>query len=200
MRRSRETNPPHAAERYMKAGAIGQIPGNSMSAHLQLATAGSLVNRILPGSKVKRICPSGAEFQPPHRKALNEAFRLPLSRKPCGPHLHGHAARVFRATSSPRISQQIPKPPRPTAVRQSHANKPNLIAAPGRKSGKYLVQCFHDMTMADCMPTIRARQTVRATAPVLHARPSTICGATFEAYTYASEGAQRCRVQKCTDG
>jgi hypothetical protein len=140
MRRPRETNPALAAQRDAKRGMKSQVPGNRVTRYFQPSSAGVLPNLIVGDLEVEWISPSGAQLQTHQRKTLNEAFWLPILRKPCGPQLKGHSCRVSRTALSPRIHQQISEPPGPATIRQTQANEPDFITAASRERGEYFVQ------------------------------------------------------------
>ena len=140
MWRSREANPALAAQRDAKRGVKSQVPGNRVSLYFQRSSAGVLLNLIVSDSEMEWISPSGAHFDIRQRKSLNKALWLSIFRKPCGPKLERHSPGVSRTTPSPRIHQQIPKPPGTAAIRQTHANEPDFITAASRQRGKYFVQ------------------------------------------------------------
>ena len=169
-----------------------------MSPKFQASSAGSLANFVGADSEVEWILPPGAKIEIRQRKSLNKTLRFTILRKPGGPHLDRHSARIFRATAAPRIHQQIPEPPRSAAVCQSHTTKPNFITAACEKGGISFVQCLHthiilaliltDLVIGStthvllCLcqrmsPTIydheHAVERVRATAEV--ARQSSLC-------------------------
>ena len=133
MRRSRESNPALVAQRDAKCGTIADSheiawPSTSNAPWQEFSPIS-----LLPILEVEWILPSGAEMQAFQGKSLNEALRLSIPRKPRGPHLNGHSARVACATAPARIHQQISEPPRPAAVRQSQTNKPDFVTAPGER-------------------------------------------------------------------
>lgn len=141
--RSRESNPALIAQRDPKRGTVAEIPGDGMPINLHRSPAGVFVDSIVADSKVKWILSSRAELQPLQGKSLNEGLRLPVRRKPCGPHLHRHPLRVSRAAASPWIHQQISEPPGSFVVRQSDSHKPDFVTPSRRQRGKYFVEGLH---------------------------------------------------------
>jgi hypothetical protein len=133
MRCSRESDPALGAQRYAKRGTISHIPRNRAPLNFEPSPAGVLSDFIVANAEVERILFSGAEIQTLQGESLNEALRFSIPRKPCGPHLDGHPTRIAKATAPARIHQQVSEPPRPTTVRQSQTDKPDLVAAPGRE-------------------------------------------------------------------
>ena len=104
-----------------------------MSLSLQRTLAGVVFNPLSTDSEVEWGLTFGAEIKTFQGKSLNEALRLAFRRKPCSPDLNGLPAWISGAPAAPRIHQQIPEPPRSTAVRQSYAQKPDLVTAARRK-------------------------------------------------------------------
>ena len=102
-----------------------------MSPNLQRSPARALTNFIVADLETKWILPSATETQAVQGESLNEALRFFSARKPCGPHLDGHAARVARTTAPTGIHQQISEPPSPATVRESQADKPDFVTAAG---------------------------------------------------------------------
>jgi hypothetical protein len=143
MRSSRKSNPTLMAQSDAKRGMTLQIPSERMSVQFQVSAAGRLPDSVGTDSKVERILPRGANVEIVQRKSLNKAPRLIIARKPGGPHLDRHSARVVWATAASRIHQQISKPPGPVTVRQSETNKPNFITAARRQRGISFVQGLH---------------------------------------------------------
>jgi len=133
MRGSRESNPALVAQRDPKCGTTVQVPRNCVPRNLHFSSARVLADFMVADLEVERTLPAGAELQTLQRKFLREALRFSIPRKPRGPHLDGHPTRVACATAPAGIHQQISEPPRPAAVRQSQTNKPDFVAAPGRK-------------------------------------------------------------------
>src|SRR5579871_4615438 len=115
-----------------------QVPRNGMTVNLQQAPAGVFIDPNAANSKMKRTLPPAAEVHCRKRESLNEALRITTSRKPRGPDLNRHSSWVPGAAVSPRIHQQIAKPPRSAPVQQSHTHKPHFIPAPHRQRG----ECF----------------------------------------------------------
>src|SRR5271166_2712797 len=126
---SRKSNPALVAQREAKCRTIANVPGNRLPADFQRAAAEALADFVVGDSEVKRILPPGAEVQPFERKSLNETLRFSIRRKPRRPHLHGHSARVVRATVPAGVHQQVSEPPRPASIRESEADKPDFITA-----------------------------------------------------------------------
>lgn len=143
MRRSREANPALATQRDAKCGVTSQVPGNRVSTNFQRSSAGIIFNLIVADSKIKWISPSGAQFEIRQRKSLNEALWFSILRKPCSPKLERHSSRVFGTTPSPRIHQQVSKPPGTAAIREAQANEPDFIPAASRQRGEYFVQSLN---------------------------------------------------------
>ena len=133
VRRPRESNPALIAQRGAECRTIVNVPGKRLPANFQGPAAEPLADFIISDSEVEWILPPGAEVQPFQRKPLNEALRFSIDREPCRPDLHGHPARVTRATPPAGVHQQISEPPRPAPIRESHSDKPDFIAAAGRK-------------------------------------------------------------------
>src|SRR5208283_479416 len=133
MRRSREANPALIAQSHAKCGTVAEIPRHCVAIDCQGPSAGIFLDLVAANSKVKRSLTSAADIQSLQRKSLNQAQRLAARWEPRRPHLNGHALRVPGAAAAPRIHQQVAKPPRPAAVGQSHAEKPDFIAAPDRQ-------------------------------------------------------------------
>lgn len=104
-----------------------------MPINLQCTLAGILADFIVAYMEVKWSLPSGAKIQIVYGKSLNEALWLLFPRKPGSPHLNRHPARVVRAAAPARIHQQIPEPPGSAPVGESETNKPDFVAASGRK-------------------------------------------------------------------
>jgi len=143
MRRSRESNPALAAQCDAKRRMILQLPGEFMSLNFQASTAECLANFVSGDSEVEWVLSSIAQIEIRQRKSLNETLRFILPRKPHGPHLNRHPARIVRAAAAPRIHQQISEPPRSAAVRQSHTNKPDFVTSLARETRISLIESVH---------------------------------------------------------
>jgi len=109
----------------------------------QVSATRAFIDLVPVHAEMERILSSRAEIQTLDRKSLNEAQRLPATRKPCRPDLNRHATRMFRTTASPRVHQQITKPPSARAIRQSQAQEPNFVAPPHPQRGVNFVQGLH---------------------------------------------------------
>ena len=102
---------------------------------------------------MKGELPSSAELEAMQGKTLNKAVRFAFRWKPRGPHLNRHPTRVLWATAAARIHEQISEPPCSGIVRQSQANKPNLISSTSRETRIDFVQAFHGAS-PDCIAEI----------------------------------------------
>src|SRR6185437_6761586 len=132
MRRSREPNPALVAQCDAKRGMKSEVPANRVSPCFQRSSAGVLLNLIVANAEMEWIS-AGAQFQTCQRISLNEALWLSILWKPGGPQLERHSPRVSRTTPSPRVHQQISKPPGPATIRQTQPNEPDLITAARRQ-------------------------------------------------------------------
>ncbi len=133
MRSARKSDPSLVAQRNAKRGTPLQIPRNRVPINLQVPPAGILAHFVVANSEMKWILSSRAQIKTFKGKSLNEAQRFFIPRKPGGPNLDWHPARVTRAAAPSRIHQQISEPPGPDAVRQSQTNKPDFVTASGRE-------------------------------------------------------------------
>src|SRR5579859_1617443 len=120
-----------------------------MPGDVQCSAAVILVDSVVADVKAKRSLPFGAQVQPLQRKSLNEALRLAIRRKPCCPNLNRQPDRISLAPVSPRIHQQITKPPRAAAIRQAHAKKPYFVAAAQRQRGEDFIQCRQGFSLRE---------------------------------------------------
>jgi len=103
-----------------------------MPLNFQRALAAVVFDSKVTDSEVEWGLASGAEIKTLPGKSLNEGFRRAFWRKPCGPDLKRFAARISYAAAAPRIHQQIAKPPRSFAARQSYTQKPDFVTAARR--------------------------------------------------------------------
>jgi hypothetical protein len=143
MRRSRESNPALAAQCDAKRRMILQVPGELMSLHFEASTAGGFANFVGADSEVEWVLSSIAQIEIRQGKSANETLRFILPRKPHGPHLKRHSARIVRAAAAPRIHQQISEPPRSAAIRQAHTNKPDFVTSLARETAISLIESVH---------------------------------------------------------
>ncbi len=88
-----------------------------MFVNFQASSAEGLANLVGADSEVEWTLSSAAQMEIRQSKSLNKTPWFTLPRKPSGPHLNRHPARIFRATAAPRIHQQISEPPRSAAIR-----------------------------------------------------------------------------------
>lgn len=140
MRRAREADPAFITKSHTKRRSIAQVPCNSVPIHLQRSAAEVFPNLVVTSVKTKWTPTLSADLKTLQRKSLNKTLWRAACRKPCRPRLHRHSARVPHTPASPRIHQQVSKPPCPAAVRQTHAHEPDFITPPYRQRGKRFIQ------------------------------------------------------------
>ena len=143
MRRARKSNPALAAQLDAKRGAISQIPADPLAIHFQPPATLIFADSILARLKDQRALPSCAQTQVVKPKSLNPCLRLSRPREPRCPHLSRLPTRITSTFSASGIHQQIPKPPRPAAVRKPQPQEPNFIPPPHRQFRKGFIERFH---------------------------------------------------------
>ncbi len=114
-----------------------------MSLNFEASTAGCFADFVGADSEVEWALSSIAQIEIRQPKSPNETQRLILPRKPRGPNLNRHPARMVRTAAASRIHQQISEPPRSAAIRQSHTNKPDFVTSLARETGISLIESVH---------------------------------------------------------
>ena len=104
-----------------------------MSIDFQSSAASIFLDFIFSGAKVERAFSAPAKIQTVEGKSLYETLWSTVARKPRGPDLNRHPARVSRTSVATGIHEQIPEPPRSTSIGHSNTKKPDFVAAVDRK-------------------------------------------------------------------